>query len=83
MDLDEKIRKLREREAAAIGRKAQAEHELAFAQGREQTALLALKTEFGAESTEAAQALLKETEDDLAAECRRLEIALAQVRGPE
>ena len=85
MDLDQRISTLREQAAAATSRRARAEHELEFAQGRQEAALLALKTEFGIEDIEQARKALKAAEDDLAAECGRIEEALAAAgqRGPE
>jgi len=83
MTLDEKIAALRQQQAGAESRKARAEVELAVAEKRQQDAQDALKAEFGIETTEQAQAALKAAEDDLAAECRRLEDALVQARGPE
>jgi len=79
--LEQRLVKLRAAVSEAQQRKARADHELAVAQAGEQTALKALRDEFGAHHLSQAGPLLEQLDADLAAACAEAEAALKEAGG--
>jgi hypothetical protein len=82
-DLEQRIKKIRAEQSARTSHLARAEVELDAARRRELAAMAALAKEFQVLDLDEARTLLKQAEDDLAAETSRLEHALGNARGPE
>lgn len=84
-DVDKQVASARADISRAQAAHARAQHEYQVAKAQAEAAGRDLKEEFGVSSQEEAQHLIDELEAELAAECKRVRMALsrAQTRGEE